>query len=153
MLVNILTLLSLLGAAAALPTSVGTRQDATDLPPTAKVIKPANSTMEQFKAEYAPSSIHPRARLLTKKHSFEDFCPRYYAPHDHGQTDQPIFISQSFEADSLSDDAAEKKRDIDPDDIATVSCIYLYYSTTPYQNIGVDVAIALGGDGLVTIDN
>ncbi|ODN84948.1 hypothetical protein L202_00793 [Cryptococcus amylolentus CBS 6039] len=125
MLVNTLTLLSLLG----------TRQDATDLPPTAKVIKPANSTMEQFKAD------------------FEDLCPRYYAPQDHGQTDQPIFVSQSFEADSLSDDAAEKKRDIDPDDIATVSCIYLYYSTTPYQNIGVDVAIALGGDGLVTIDD
>ncbi|WVQ77520.1 hypothetical protein IAR50_007206 [Cryptococcus sp. DSM 104548] len=51
------------------------------------------------------------------------------------------------------DDAAVKKRDIDPEDIATVSCLYVYYTDIPYQDIGVDVAIALGGDGLVTIDN
>ncbi|WVQ82835.1 hypothetical protein IAT38_004968 [Cryptococcus sp. DSM 104549] len=90
-----------------------------EYPPDARVIKPDNSAMEHFKAD------------------FIDLCPRFYP--DNGATDRPIFVDQTFQEDLVKTDQA------------LVNCVY-QVPTGDYQNIGVDAAIELGGDGIIIID-
>ncbi|WRT63151.1 uncharacterized protein IL334_000054 [Kwoniella shivajii] len=92
-------------------------------PPPVEVIRPENKTMEQFKQE------------------FLELCPHFYGESE--VTDRPIFVFEHFQ-ESFDDDAFAGRK-------ADVSCIY-QYPNAEYQNIGVDVAMALGGDGIITID-
>ncbi|KAK6904636.1 hypothetical protein I204_06763 [Kwoniella mangroviensis CBS 8886] len=94
-----------------------------DFPPPVEVIRPENKTTEQFKQE------------------FLELCPKYYGESE--VTDRPIFVFEDFQESFDQDQWAGRKAD--------VSCIY-QYPTAEYQNIGVDVAMALGGDGIITID-
>ncbi|WVW81200.1 hypothetical protein I302_103191 [Kwoniella bestiolae CBS 10118] len=87
------------------------------------VLRSDNVTMDEFEVQ------------------FLDLCPRYYGESE--ATDQPIFIFQTFQERFEKDIWHGKK--------AAVQCIY-QYPTAEYRNIGVDVAIALGGSGLVFPD-
>ncbi|WWC57524.1 uncharacterized protein I303_100056 [Kwoniella dejecticola CBS 10117] len=87
------------------------------------VLKPDNSTMDQFREDFLV------------------LCPQYYG--DSEITDQPIFIFETFQERFEKDIWHGRK--------AAVQCIY-QLPTAEYQNIGVDVARALGGDGLIFID-
>ncbi|WWC57525.1 uncharacterized protein I303_100057 [Kwoniella dejecticola CBS 10117] len=91
-----------------------------DSPAPVEVIRPENVTTEQFKQE------------------FLELCPKYYGESEI--TDRPIFVFEDFQ-ESFDDDAWKGRK-------ADVSCIY-QYPTAEFQNIGVDVAMALGGDGIV----
>ncbi|WWC67371.1 uncharacterized protein I206_101279 [Kwoniella pini CBS 10737] len=87
------------------------------------VLRPNNITMDQFKEEFLV------------------LCPKYYGNNE--VTDQPIFIFETFQERFEKDIWHGRK--------AAVQCIY-QFPTAGYQNIGVDIARALGGDGLISID-
>ncbi|WWC67370.1 uncharacterized protein I206_101278 [Kwoniella pini CBS 10737] len=91
-----------------------------DFPGPVEVIRPENITTEEFKQE------------------FLELCPKYYGESEI--TDKPIFVFEDFQ-ESFDQDTWQGRK-------ADVSCIY-QYPTAEYQNIGVDVAMALGGDGIV----
>ncbi|WWC90284.1 uncharacterized protein L201_005217 [Kwoniella dendrophila CBS 6074] len=88
------------------------------------VLRPENVSMDQFQQQF-----------LT-------LCPKFYAGKP-GVTDRPIFIFETFQERFEKDIWHGRK--------ASVQCIY-QFPTAEYQNIGVDVAMALGGDGIITID-
>ncbi|WVQ94390.1 hypothetical protein IAU59_001469 [Kwoniella sp. CBS 9459] len=93
--------------------------------PPVTVFRPENKTFDEFKYE------------------FEDLCPRYYGESE--VTDRPVYVYVAFEVSvSQGNDQWTGRR-------ADVSCIY-QNPTTEYVNIGVDVAMALGGDAPITID-
>ncbi|ODN73665.1 hypothetical protein L202_07212 [Cryptococcus amylolentus CBS 6039] len=146
MLFTTYVLLSLIGLTSTLasPGPLAARQDddPASHPPSAQVIKPKDQDMESFKAAYAQFFVSPELIIDIQRLSFEDLCPRFY--EDSEETDKPIWVRTEFSADSLS---SAKKR-YDPEDVATDYEL----PTAEYRNVGIDVAIALGGDGISTIN-
>ncbi|TYJ53811.1 hypothetical protein B9479_005572 [Cryptococcus floricola] len=99
---------------------------ADEYPGLARVIKPAGMTMAEF------------------KDAFEDLCPRFYGDQQEG--DYPRWVRTSFQAENL-----DSVKRYDPNDVATVNCVYQPSQAKILTNIGIDVAEALGGDGIYTI--
>ncbi|OCF34560.1 hypothetical protein I316_03601 [Kwoniella heveanensis BCC8398] len=119
------TKLALVSLLAAVGVNLVVAVPAPEYVPPVTVFRPENKTMEQFKYE------------------FHDLCPRYDGESEI--TDRRIYVYTTFEvsADQGNDQWTGRRAD--------VSCVY-QYTTTEYVNIGIDVAMTLGGDAPVTID-
>ncbi|ODN86813.1 hypothetical protein L198_07175 [Cryptococcus wingfieldii CBS 7118] len=116
---------------------------ADEYPGLARVIKPAGMTMAEF--QDAMRKVADNAPCFgVGVDRFEDLCPRFYGDQQEG--DYPRWVRTSFQAENLG----SVKR-YDPNDVATVNCVYQPSQAKVLTNIGIDVAEALGGDGIYTI--